>query len=98
MVQQPQQPVANSTPKMRILLQTITHLKLGDVYGDRITFIQNTLCRHLFKRDFDHAQERLFPFRDDFGLNNVKCFFLLDHHGHDHTTQEEYPPVFFWMK
>ncbi|CAG9945118.1 unnamed protein product [Clonostachys rosea f. rosea IK726] len=83
---------------MRVLLQTVTHLVPGDVYGDRITFIQNTLCRHFFKRDFDHAQKCLFPFHDDFGLNNVKCFVLLDHHGHDHTTQEENPAVFVWMK
>ncbi|CAG9998556.1 unnamed protein product [Clonostachys byssicola] len=89
MVQQPQQPVENSTPTMRVLLQTIANLVLGDVY---VRFVD------IFKRDFDHAQERLFPFHDNFGLNNLKCFSLLNHHGHDHTIQEDDPPVFVWMK
>ncbi|KAH8685143.1 hypothetical protein BGZ61DRAFT_356160 [Ilyonectria robusta] len=92
-----QPPVANSTGKVRILLQTITHLVPGSDRPEKLAFIQNTVCQHHWKRDYDFAQERWYPYRDYFGLKNRKCFFLIDHHGHDHTIQEEKVPV-LWYK
>ncbi|CAH0019383.1 unnamed protein product [Clonostachys rhizophaga] len=36
-------------------------------------------------------------YHDFFGLDNVECFFLVDHHGYDHTIEEEKVPV-LWYK
>ncbi|KAI5456677.1 hypothetical protein BGZ63DRAFT_417646 [Mariannaea sp. PMI_226] len=82
----PQPALENSAGKVRILLQTFTHLVPG-----------SDLPQHLWKRDFDSAQERIIPYRDHFGLDKIECFFLFDHHGHDHTVPEEKVPV-LWYK
>ena len=47
-------------------------------------------------RDYDSAQECMFPYGDDFGLEYSKCFFLIDHHGLDHLVQEEEVPVVWY--
>jgi hypothetical protein len=89
--------LATSTGKVRILLQTVTHLVPGNDRGEKFTWIQNTVCQHQWQRDFDRDQERFFPYHDYFGLRDVHCFFLIDHHGHDHAIQEEKVPV-IWYK
>lgn len=91
---------STSTGKLRVLLQTRTHLLPGDDREERLTFMRNTVCQHVLNRDFDRAQERWFPYRDHFGLHDCECFFLIDHHGYDHTTtgaEEEEVPV-LWYK
>ncbi|KPM39325.1 hypothetical protein AK830_g7236 [Neonectria ditissima] len=87
------QPEANFAGKIRILLQTITHLVPGTDRQEKITFIKNAVCQRHWQRDYDSAQERIFLYGDDFGLKNRRCFFLIDHHGFDHTIQEEKVPV-----
>lgn len=85
-----------NTGKMRILLQTVTHLVPGNDYGEKITFIQNLVRHHQWQRDYDVDQERWYPYRDYFGLPNRRCFFLIDHHGHDHTVEEEKVPMLWY--
>ncbi|VUC32224.1 unnamed protein product [Clonostachys rosea] len=91
------QPTTSATGKVRILLQTIAHLVPGSDREEKLTFIDNLICRHFWKRDFDRDQERRFFYHDCFGLDNVECFFLVDHHGYDHTVEEEMVPV-LWYK
>ncbi|KAI9164100.1 hypothetical protein HJFPF1_05736 [Paramyrothecium foliicola] len=86
-------PDENSSRKVRVLLETYTHLVPGMDRGEKLAFIKNIVCQHYWKRDMDYEQERWYPYRDDFGLENVHCFFLIDHHGHDHTVEEETVPV-----
>ncbi|KEY71903.1 hypothetical protein S7711_11474 [Stachybotrys chartarum IBT 7711] len=83
--------------KVRILLQTLTHLVPGEDRGEKLDFIENLIAQHHWKRDFDRDQERLFLYHDDFGLDNIRCYFLIDHHGYDHTVEEEIVPV-LWYK
>lgn len=87
------QPEENSADKMRILLQSTTHLVPGDDREEKLDFIRNMVCQIYWQRDFDRAQERWYAHGDDFALKNRKCFFLIDHHGHDHTVKEEKVPV-----
>ncbi|KAG9254971.1 uncharacterized protein F5Z01DRAFT_749744 [Emericellopsis atlantica] len=71
--------------QVRILLQTRTHLPLGAEYGDKIEFMKNLACQHLWKRDFDPSQERWYPYSTVFGLADRLCFLLIDHFGYDHA-------------
>lgn len=81
------------------MLQTRTHLVLGKDRGEKLAFIKNLGCQHLWQRDFDPTQERWYPYNDVFGLEDRKCFFLIDHFGHDHDTREEQTPVpVLWFK
>ena len=91
------QPEANSAGKVRILLQSATHLVPSDDREEKLDFVKNVVCQHHWQRDFDRTQERRYPHGDDFGPKNRKCFFLIDHHGHDHTAGEEKVPV-LWYK
>ncbi|RMJ15869.1 hypothetical protein CDV36_004475 [Fusarium kuroshium] len=91
------QPVTNSTGKVRILLQSVTHLVPGSDRGEKLDFVQNTVCQHHWQRDFDRSQERWYSRGDYFGLKNRKCYFIIDHHGQDHTIEEEEVPV-LWYK
>ncbi|RSL72946.1 hypothetical protein CEP53_000948 [Fusarium sp. AF-6] len=91
------QPEANSAGKVRILLQSATDLVPGSDRGEKLTFVQNIVCQHHWQRDFDRSQERWYSHGDDFGLKNRKCYFIIDHHGQDHTIEEEEVPV-LWYK
>lgn len=62
-----------------------------------LSFIENVVCQRHWKRDFDWNQKRMYPYGDDFSLKNRNCFFLIDHHGHDHAVQEGKVPV-IWYK
>lgn len=86
----------NSAGKIRILLQSATHLVPGNDRGEKLTFIRNVVCQHYWKRDFDFAQERMFVYGNNSDLKNGKCFFLIDHHGLDHTVGEEKWPVVWY--
>ncbi|CAH0047125.1 unnamed protein product [Clonostachys solani] len=90
------QSVANSAGKVRILLQTVTHLVPGSERHEKLDFVLNIVCQHHWQRDFDFEQERWSSYRDDFGLDKRRCFFLIDHHGYDHTIQEEQVPVIWY--
>ncbi|KAF4969804.1 hypothetical protein FSARC_3029 [Fusarium sarcochroum] len=83
----------NHPERLRILLQTTTHHVPGKDHGEKITFTKNIICQHLWKRDFDPLQERWYPYNDVFGLQDRKCFFLIDHFGFDHSIQEEQGPI-----
>ncbi|RSM19530.1 hypothetical protein CDV31_001690 [Fusarium ambrosium] len=89
--------MTNSTGKVRILLQSVTHLVPGSDRGEKLDFVRNIVCQHHWQRDFDRDQERWYAHGDNFGLKNRKCYFLIDHHGHDHTVEEEEVPV-LWYK
>ncbi|KAL6805172.1 hypothetical protein J3E68DRAFT_421460 [Trichoderma sp. SZMC 28012] len=89
--------LAKSEDKVRIVLQPATHLVHGRNRDEELSFMKNIVCQLHWKRDFDCSQERMYPCGDDFDLKNRKCFFLIDHHGHDHTVQEEKVPV-IWYK
>ncbi|PKK53723.1 hypothetical protein CI102_2381 [Trichoderma harzianum] len=91
------QVMAKSEGKVRIFLESVTHLVPGRDRDEKLSFIKNIVCQLHWKRDFDWSQERMYPYGDDFGLKNRNCFFLIDHHGDDHTAQEESVPV-IWYK
>ncbi|KAL7929146.1 hypothetical protein V8C35DRAFT_331915 [Trichoderma chlorosporum] len=98
-MEQPATPqlMTKSERKVRILLESVTYLVPGSDRGKKLDFVRNVVCQRHWKRDFDWSQERMYPYGDFFGLKNRKCFFLIDHHGHDHTVQEEKVPV-IWYK
>lgn len=93
------QPVAESAQgKVRIVLESVTHLILpGSDRDEKIRFIKHLVCQRQWSRDFDRNQERIYMHGDYFGLENRKCFFLIDHHGYDHIAQEEKVPI-IWYK
>ncbi|KAL6806921.1 hypothetical protein GGI42DRAFT_319708 [Trichoderma sp. SZMC 28013] len=88
--------IAKSEAKVRIFLESATHLVPGRDRDEKLSFIKNLVCQRHWRRDFEWNQERMYP-DGDFGLKNRRCFFLIDHHGHDHTVQEEKVPV-IWYK
>jgi hypothetical protein len=66
-------------PATRLLVQTRTHLVPGDDYTERIRHMKNLVCQHHWHRDFDPAQDRWYAYRDNFGYDNRRCYFLVDH-------------------
>lgn len=95
----PQLKMTPSTNKqrVRILLQTRTHLVPGYDRQEKINFLQNKVCQLHWQRDFDYNQERYWLHHDYFGLKDIECSLLVDHHGYDHTVQEDLVPV-VWYK
>ncbi|KAM6486356.1 hypothetical protein HDV62DRAFT_350745 [Trichoderma sp. SZMC 28011] len=89
--------VAKSEVKVRIFLESVTHLVPDRDRDENLSFIKDVVCQRHWKRDFDWNQERMYPYGDDFSLKNRKFFFLIDHHGHDHAVQEGKVPV-IWYK
>ncbi|KAF3060874.1 hypothetical protein CFAM422_010913 [Trichoderma lentiforme] len=83
------QDLARSEGKVRFLLQSVTHLVPSRDRDEKLSFIKNVICQLHWRRDFDWNRERMYPYGDDIGLKNRNCFYLIDHHGHDHTAQEE---------
>ncbi|KAL6895093.1 hypothetical protein GGI43DRAFT_429201 [Trichoderma evansii] len=71
-----------SESKVRILLESVTYLVPGSDCDEKLSFIKNI---------------HMYPYGDFFGLKNRNCFFLIDHHGHDRTVQEEKVSV-IWYK
>lgn len=93
-----QQTEPSPAGKVRVLIQTVTHLVPGNDRGEQLRFLENKVCQLHWGRDFDRAQERIYAYHDhdDFGLKKVECFFIIDHRGHDHATEEVRAPVVFY--
>lgn len=83
---------ASPKGKIRILVKARTHLVPGHDRGEQLDFMNNVACQHLWQRDFDREQERWYSYNDTFGLENRTCYFLIDHFGHDHATQDQHMP------
>ncbi|KAI9740965.1 MAG: hypothetical protein M1818_004571 [Claussenomyces sp. TS43310] len=66
-------------PPIRILVQTLTHLIPGRDSFERIFFILNGICQNHWNCDFKGPQFRYAVYNGRFGLNNQRCFFLVDH-------------------
>ncbi|KAL7915846.1 hypothetical protein GGI35DRAFT_473172 [Trichoderma velutinum] len=77
---------------VRILVQTVTNLVPGNDYGQRIDYIRNIICQHHWNRDFDWNTDRWNSYGDDFGYENRKCAFCIDH---GESTED--PPI-LWYK
>lgn len=89
-------PAANPASKLRILLQTITHLVPGFDREEKLNFFTNKICQLHWKRDVDFDQHRIWLSGDNFGLKNMECLIIIDHHGCDHTIEEEKVPVVWY--
>ncbi len=71
---------------VRVLVQTQTHLVPGDRsagFGEREDAMVNLICQHVWQRDFDKFRERDWNYHCHFAVDNVECWFLIDHHGPD---------------
>ena len=67
---------------VRVLVQTRTHLVPGDKSDQwREEKMQNLICQQLWKRDFDRFRERARNYHCFWGIDDVECWFLVDHHG-----------------
>jgi hypothetical protein len=93
---EPSMPLPNpgdmSAGPVRILVQTVTHLVPGNDFAERVEYMQNLICQHHWKRDFDWDQDRWNGYGHQFAFRNRNCYFLIDH-GHS----EGDPPV-LWYK
>lgn len=64
---------------VRILVQTLTHLVPGNDNFERWDFILNRICRYHWNCDFSAPKFRWASYNDRFGLNNRRCFVLVDY-------------------
>ncbi|KAH6641262.1 hypothetical protein F5144DRAFT_463765, partial [Chaetomium tenue] len=84
---------------LRVLVQTKTHLVPGDksTYSPtRMTEMENRICRHVWQRDQQQDSERMFSYNTYLMIDNLDCWFLVDHHGFDPRPDVD-PPV-LWYK
>ncbi|KAH6615994.1 hypothetical protein B0J18DRAFT_484807 [Chaetomium sp. MPI-SDFR-AT-0129] len=69
---------------VRVLVQTQTHHVPGDKstrFGERFDAMLSLICQHVWQREFDKFRERPWDYHCHFALDNVECWFLVDHHG-----------------
>ncbi len=84
---------------VRILVQTQTHLVPGDrftEFGERYDAMVDLICRHVWQRAYDKFRERVWTYHTHFALDNVECWFLIDHHGPDPSPPPE--PQIIWHR
>lgn len=103
--EEPPPPPADTSPDhdhnkaVRVLVQTKTHLVPGDKstdYGERFTRMENLISQHVWQRDYDGHRERTWNYHVELAIDNVECWFLVDHHGLG-PVYETAPPV-LWYK
>lgn len=83
---------------VRVLVQTQTHHVPGDKsteYGERYDAMLNLICQHVWQRDFDKFRERHWNYHCHFALDNVECWFLIDHYGPDQSPAPD-PPIIWY--
>ena len=83
---------------LRVLVQTKTHLVPGDkstYYGIRMTDMENRICQHVWKRNHQQGSERMFDHNTNLMIDNLNCWFLVDHHGFDPQPDVD-PPVLWY--
>ncbi|KAL2127967.1 hypothetical protein VTI74DRAFT_9919 [Chaetomium olivicolor] len=80
---------------LRVLVQTQTHLVPGDKsteFGERYDAMVNLIFQHLWQREYDKFRERVWNYHCHFALDNVECWFLVDHHGPNPSSPPD-PPI-----
>ncbi|KAH6843404.1 hypothetical protein B0I37DRAFT_346917 [Chaetomium sp. MPI-CAGE-AT-0009] len=83
---------------VRVLVQTQTHLVPGDKstdFGERYKAMLDLICQHVWQRGYDKFRERDWVYRAHFALDNVECWFLVDHHGPDPSPPQDPPIVWY---
>ncbi|KAK4234786.1 hypothetical protein C8A03DRAFT_46963 [Achaetomium macrosporum] len=83
---------------VRVLVQTQTHLVPGDrstEFGERYDAMVNLICQHVWQREYDKFRERVWNYHCHFALDNVECWFLVDHHGPDPSPPPDPPIVWY---
>ena len=103
----PQLPVVDASTEaaaeqdrpVRVLVQTKTHLVPGDKSTSilvRIHAMNDMICDLVWQRHYDRHRERAWDYKCEFAVDNVECWFLVDHHGPDSSLPPD-PPV-LWYK
>lgn len=84
---------------VRVLVQTKPHLVpyhgSPDI-GGRLNAMWNLICRHVWQRDYDQFRERSWDYRFQAALDDIECWFLVDHHGPDADPPPD-PPVSWYI-
>ena len=83
----------------RILLQTKTHLVLGEDYGDKTLRLRDLICQHFQGRNHAKGEFCWDSHFLRFGHDNHTCFFLGDHGmtaGHGQTPADN--PQVLWYR
>ncbi|KAK4139211.1 uncharacterized protein C8A04DRAFT_40906 [Dichotomopilus funicola] len=61
----------------------------------RVLVQTRTHLRHVWQREFDQSRERHWNYQCHFALDNVECWFLVDHHGPEESPPP-YPPIVWY--
>ncbi|KAK3292990.1 uncharacterized protein B0H64DRAFT_403257 [Chaetomium fimeti] len=83
---------------VRVLVQTQTHLVPGDKtthFGERYDAMVSLICQHVWQREYDQFRERDWSYHCHFAVDNVECWFLIDHHGPDPTPPPDPPLIWY---
>jgi hypothetical protein len=86
-------PGENSTGPKRILVQTKTNLVPGGDYLGRCEFMLDFICQHHWNRDYDPDQDRWSVYGAQFGYDNRRCYFLVDHG--QSATDDDVPVLWY---
>ncbi|KAM7183831.1 hypothetical protein V8F20_012472 [Naviculisporaceae sp. PSN 640] len=69
------------TGPLRVLVITTTHLVPGSWFEDKIEFLTDEVCQHVWGRGFNELTDRRTTKHCTFGYPGRKCFFMLDYIG-----------------
>jgi len=89
---------ADEGTPVRVLVRTETQLVPGDksrTYGARVVGMQNLICQHVWQRNHHPWSERAWDHKCEFMIDNLECWFLIDHYGPDPAPDLD-PPVLWY--
>jgi hypothetical protein len=64
---------------VRILVQTRTHLLPGADYYEKLNFMLDLICNHVWGRRFITRRDRFHLYGPPFGRKNHRFYFVVDH-------------------
>jgi hypothetical protein len=75
----PSGPEEDPKEAVRVLVQTRTHLIPGEDYYEKLNFMLDLICEHMWGRAFLNRRDRFYLYGGPFGCKNRRCYFLVDH-------------------
>jgi hypothetical protein len=72
-------PREDTKEAVRVLVQTRTHLLPGADYYEKLTFMLDLICNHVWGRLFIPRRDRFHLYGPPFGCKNHRFYFVVDH-------------------
>lgn len=90
----PYKPREDPEEAVRVLVQTRTHLVPGSDHYEKLLFILDLVCDHLWGRTFHPRRDRFHLYGPPLGRKNHRFYFVVDH---GQATDDSTVPVLWYQ-